>query len=457
MADEAPRGPRLSRETRLLIVTISISALVLLLLAQLRFPQAPIVVPVAQPLDRLAARAPYDLLASSIARLEEAIAPSLIVLRVAPRNEWAPRYVADLLAPPETAADTVRHLPALRISPTNAVAAIGPDVRIAGIIGAADPSATAGIVAADSVRRLALIRVPDAMSSVTSILPLSDLRPPLYVVAVEGTHAGVTMRPVFLGRGDRFSRLRWTRPLLPLGGVPVTPGALMFTFEGQFLGVVVVEDGAQVIAAGGDVIETVERLSAAPHADPGDAGIAVQPLTSELAAATRAVGGVVVSEVDPGGAAAGVLQPGDVVTAINGEVVTAPDGLLLQIATRRPGDDLLLTIVRDGVVRGVTLTLGAAHTAAPPEDDEPIVMRPEPGAGTVVVRAAAGSLFDRAGLRAGDVIVRVGDVDRPSPAQVRVTIDRTPPDGFVLLLVRRDGRQRVLAVQIPPEPDVAPR
>jgi S1-C subfamily serine protease len=77
----------------------------------------------------------------------------------------------------------------------------------------------------------------------------------------------------------------------------------------------------------------------------------------------------------------------------------------------------------------------------------------ERGVGTRVV--AAGARLHTAGLLAGDVITRAGQVAAPTPAQVRQLLGRASDRGFAVLVVRRDGRQRVLAVPVPGEADAA--
>ena len=101
MADAPQTAPYLTRETRLLIVTLTISAAVLLLLAQLRFPEsAGLADATPPPLDRLAARASYDELASGVARVEAQVFPTLVVLRLVVPEEDAPRRLADVLTMP---------------------------------------------------------------------------------------------------------------------------------------------------------------------------------------------------------------------------------------------------------------------------------------------------------------------------------------------------------------------
>jgi serine protease Do len=69
--------------------------------------------------------------------------------------------------------------------------------------------------------------------------------------------------------------------------------------------------------------------------------------------------GVVVSDVVRGQAAdKGNVQRLDVITAIDGEKINSPDELVAIIASRRAGDVVKLTVVRDGKARELAVTLG---------------------------------------------------------------------------------------------------
>lgn len=433
----------ISRESRLLLVTIVVCVLVLLLLARVRFPEPAIAETVSQPLERLAARASYDALAADIERVEAMIAPNLVVLRTALRMDVMPRRTQDVLNPSE-ASDGVRHVAALRISPDMALAAIEGGVRIDGIVG---QTGTAAVLATDPVRRISRVQVPDAPSRTISVLPLASLRTPVYVVAVEGTQAGVTVRPVFLGRSTRFESARWSRPLLPLGGTALATGALLFSLAGEFIGCVVEEEGALAVAGARDVLDAVEGLASASAPVPATLGISVQPLTSALARATGAPHGVVIAGVDPDGPAAGVLRPADVVVTVRGEALDTPDRLLLYVAAGPPGEPMELTIVRNREPIEVSVVPAAAHLdvdAGP----TPVDFERAPGDGTRVT-AASGDGSPVVGLRPGDVVLSAGDVTEPTPEQLRELLAALPPDGLLLVTARRGTEQRVLAVGVP--------
>lgn len=442
-----PGTRRVSHESRLLIITIGVCVLVLLLLARLRFPEPDLVETAVQPLERLASGASYDSLAADIQRVEAMISPNLVVLRTTPRMEAMPRRIRDVLDPPGTSQD-VRHVAALRVTAGIAVAAMPPGVRIDGIVGSAGTGGTAAVLGVDPVRRIARVRVPDAPARQLAPLALTALRTPVYVVAVEGTQAGVTLRPVFLGRGDRFSSARWSRPLLPLGGIALAPGALLFTLSGEFIGCVVIEDGAPAVAGSRDVLDVVERLATTPSPAPGTLGIAVQPLTTDLASALGVERGVIVSEIDGDGPAAGQLQPADVVTTVEDEAVASPDQLLLQVASRRAGDRVPLTVVRHRAPLKVAIVLAAAGSGARPADGLVEFQRPG-GRETRVVAARTRRGVRAPGLVPGDVIVTAGELTDPDPLEVRRLLEKAGAAHGVVVTVRRGGEQHVVAVRVP--------
>jgi putative serine protease PepD len=72
--------------------------------------------------------------------------------------------------------------------------------------------------------------------------------------------------------------------------------------------------------------------------------------------------GAKVAEVTPGsGAAEAGIRDGDVITAINGDVIAEPTELIVSIRSNAPGDSVELTLLRDGRTQDVTVTLTAAE------------------------------------------------------------------------------------------------
>lgn len=72
--------------------------------------------------------------------------------------------------------------------------------------------------------------------------------------------------------------------------------------------------------------------------------------------------GARVAEVTSGsGAAQAGIQDGDVITAVNGDVISEPTELIVSIRSNAPGDSVDLTVLRDGRTQDVTVTLTAAE------------------------------------------------------------------------------------------------
>ncbi|MGI8412755.1 MAG: S1C family serine protease [Solirubrobacteraceae bacterium] len=70
--------------------------------------------------------------------------------------------------------------------------------------------------------------------------------------------------------------------------------------------------------------------------------------------------------IQPGSPAATAgLQPGDLVTAINGKAIATTEQFIATIASYSPGDTVSLTVTRGGQTRNVRLKLGTAPARAP--------------------------------------------------------------------------------------------
>jgi S1-C subfamily serine protease len=111
------------------------------------------------------------------------------------------------------------------------------------------------------------------------------------------------------------------------------------------------------------VTDIADELLADGHAEHAFLGVTPVTLTSQLAErfGIDADGGVLVLEVQPGGPAdAAGVRAGDVVTGIEGDEVRELGDLLGALRARDPGDDVQLTVLRDGDERTVEVELGQA-------------------------------------------------------------------------------------------------
>ncbi len=447
----SPGRPRVSRETRLLAATIAVSVVVLLVLAQFRFPATSAVgrdVAVAQPLARLAARAAFDDLSLAVRELSTRVDGSLLVVRVTPRSSDA-----DGSRP----SSGPRLVPALRVRDDAAVVALPEGATIDGIVGMPGPAAT---LARDPVRGLSLVRVPQSSAPVLGVREgTQPLIAPGYVVVAEASPAGTSLRPVFIGRSDSVSDLRWDSPLLTIGrGVAGDVGAPVFLLDGRLAGLVTTTDGEPSLIPAQLVLAVVDGLLRSGAQPQGDIGVATQAVDAALAAATGVRSGAAIAAVAAEGPSARVLVPGDVVTAVGGQPVRTPEGLWQRVLRSAPGSTLSLTVRRNGefatvpvVVRarqegGAAPTAGGASAASA---DLPLglTLRAVAGTGSEVVRVQDGSAGASAGVHVGDVIVSLGASRAPSPGDVTEAFGDVARGGSLFLSVLRDGEPRLVALR----------
>jgi Do/DeqQ family serine protease len=194
-------------------------------------------------------------------------------------------------------------------------------------------------------------------------------------------------------------------------------------------------------------------------------GARTQTLTDEMAKSfgLAAPIGVVVSDVWPGGPAARAgLKSGDVIQAIDGAPVDDEGVLTYRIATRRPGETVVLTVRRGGQTISPRLTV--EPPPAVPAKDERVIAGQNPLAGAtvvnlspaaaqelgvdpfaahgVVVTAVGAGYAGNIGVRPGDVIRTVNGEAVTSTAELQAALQR-PARGWVLQVQR--GEQLITA------------
>ena len=209
----------------------------------------------------------------------------------------------------------------------------------------------------------------------------------------------------------------------------------------------------------------------------GHLGAVVQPVTQDIAASLNMSNarGVIVSQVQPGSAAerAGLKQ-GDVILALNGNVISEANSFRNEIAGTPPGRTVTLRIWRDGSEQELRPTLGEFtpedRTAGRTEDTSPeqrgtddpklgIAVQPLTPAlagqlglssdtqGLVVVQVDPIGPAADAGIQRGDVIEQVNQQPVRSVADLRSAVERSGKDPLLLLV---NHRGRALFVTIRP-------
>jgi len=191
-------------------------------------------------------------------------------------------------------------------------------------------------------------------------------------------------------------------------------------------------------------------------------GATFDPVTSEVAEALglkRARGALVVSVVKGGPAEKAGIEPGQVVTAVNGIEVEHPDALGYRLTTAGIGKSAKIALIDKGKEKTVTIALDTAPETAPRDERLLEGRNPFAGAtvanlspkladelrmvgtpsGVVIVDVARGSPASRVGFQPKDIIVSLNGADITSSSQMEEALHDDP--GFWRLEIIRDGQR----------------
>jgi serine protease Do len=189
--------------------------------------------------------------------------------------------------------------------------------------------------------------------------------------------------------------------------------------------------------------------------------------------------GALIAAVSPGSPAfrAG-LQPGDVITSVNGAAVTNPGDLASDIANVQPGHDTQLTYLRDGKSHDLSVAVammpsnpdasfqqngsGTSGTVAPGTAALGLTLAPltpeirsqlnlsDAASGAVVAEVKPNSPADEAGIQAGDLLVGVGPKTISSPDEAVAAINAAKKSGAAALALRivRQGQPLFVGIGI---------
>lgn len=429
---------RSGRDTRLLIITIVVSIVMLLVLARFRFPTRP--APAAeppQPLEQLAARATYDELTSILRGVNEQVSDSVAAVTVVARDESALEATS---RPLSTVAIWLRSGRAVALTP--------PGRGISGT-----PNGTGvKVVATDARRGVSLLTIPGAPGSPPNVVdPTKTIDAPAYLAAIEATSAGLAIRPMYFGRVDRTNVPGWTDALLRFSALPqaLPSGVAIFTLQGEFVGLGE-PDGRDLLVVPEPLLErAATSLAASGSQSLANPGFQVQPLDPALRAATGAEDGVIISYVDPDGPSANLLRVGDVVTGIGDTVVHTPDDYRAAALGMTVGTAMTIRFVRDGHAATAQIT-GAPPRAPAAVGGQRLGLSLHPvSEGSQIARVESDSAAAKAGLEDGDIVTALNGAARPTPTALERAFQRLPSGSWIILAVDRNGTHLVAALGKP--------
>jgi Do/DeqQ family serine protease len=246
---------------------------------------------------------------------------------------------------------------------------------------------------------------------------------------------------------------------------PGNSGGPLLNLDGRVIGV-----NTAIVAAGQGIgfaipinqaKEVMRQLIARGRVVRGWLGIVIQELTEELATGfgVKERDGVLVADVMAGGPSEGSgLRPGDIVVEFGGATIKELPDLQRRVAAVTPGQQVDVTVVREGKRVPLRLTVGEMPTdepvaAAEPLDDawglriEPMTAEMArrlelPRAGLVVADVTSGGAGEAAGLRRGDVILEIEGQPATDAAAFNRRLEGLQAGQAVRLYVHRPGPER---------------
>ncbi|KND61357.1 HtrA protease/chaperone protein [Candidatus Burkholderia verschuerenii] len=264
--------------------------------------------------------------------------------------------------------------------------------------------------------------------------------------------------------------------------VPVNPGnsgGPLFNLQGEVIGINSMiysqTGGFQGLSFAipiNEAIKVKDALIKTGHVDRGRLGVTVQGMNQTLANSfgMTSPAGALVSSVEPGGPAAKAgLQPGDVITALNGQPVADSTSLPSQVAGLAPGTSAKVTVWRDKSSKDLDVTIGALKDAkmasaksgnggddsgaaaqdarlgvavrplTPEEKQQASVSR------GLLVQQSNGAA-ESAGIQPGDVILAVNGQPVTSTQQLKTMISHA--GNSIALLIQRDNAQIFVPVDL---------
>ena len=247
-------------------------------------------------------------------------------------------------------------------------------------------------------------------------------------------------------------------PLLNTAGQVIGINSQIFSRSGGYMGIsfaIPIDEAMRV----SDQLRTTGRLVR------GRIGVAIGEINKEVAE-SLGLGkprGAFVRNAEPGAPAAqGGIEAGDVILSFNGKDINKSTDLPRIVGETKPGTTATVKVWRKGTTRDLTVVVADA------EPDKAVAKKieaPSPQAGTAnkslgisvaevsdakrkdlggkggaeITNVGEGAAA-RAGLRIGDVIVRIGDTDITGVKQFESAVKAMDPNKAVPIFVRRgDG------------------
>jgi serine protease Do len=331
----------------------------------------------------------------------------------------------------------------------------------------------AKLIGADKRSDVAVVKIEASSLPVVKVGDISKLRVGEWVMAI-GSPFGLENT---VTAGIVSAKQRDTGDLVPLiqTDVAINPGnsgGPLINLRGEVVGI-----NSQIYSRSGgymgisfsipidEAIRVSEQLRATGRVSRGLIGVTIGTVSKDVA---ESIGlgkarGALVNSVVPGSAAdkAGVKE-GDIITKYGDKVIETPSDLSRSVASTKPGAKSTLTLFRNGASRELAITVAEGDPEAKPtgkrqQDREEPQPKPSSAAGKSLglvvsdltdaqkkelkargVRIdAATDAAAKAGLREGDVILSIGNIEVSSVKEFESAIAKADKNKPLSVLFRR--------------------
>lgn len=251
-------------------------------------------------------------------------------------------------------------------------------------------------------------------------------------------------------------------PLINMRGEVIGINSQIYSRSGGYMGI-------SFAVPIDEALRVADQLKASGRVTRGRIGVQIGEVTKDVAESLGLpkAQGALIQRVEPAGPAekAG-LEAGDIILKFNGAAIERSSDLPRMVGGTKPGTHSTVTLWRKGASRDISLTVGEMEAEKIVKKDEKKA-KPEQSAnalglvvsdlaetqkkelkidGGVAVDAAEGAAA-RAGLRAGDVILRLNNIDVKDARQFNALVAKLEPKKLAVVLVRRGDSSQFVPVR----------
>ncbi|MDU0810062.1 MAG: Do family serine endopeptidase [Burkholderia sp.] len=243
-------------------------------------------------------------------------------------------------------------------------------------------------------------------------------------------------------------------PLINMQGKVIGINSQIYSYTGGFMGI-------SFAIPIDEVINVADQLKLYGEVKRGRIGIMITPITKEIADSIglSEAHSTYVSNIEPGGPAdkAGI-QLGDIIMKLNGHPICTTIDLPRMVSKIRPGAHVILTVWRKGQICNLHIVIDEAKNKVIEkknrQKDHDLKSLQKNALGLIVSDIKADKLkalklnngvrvevaegpAARFGLRHGDIILRIGNIDIINAKQLAKIAKQLNPKNTIALLIRR--------------------